>query len=116
MIGIIICALLGSFFLIMTAICLNVDWNMISGVNMLPKEERQKFKEKHDMRAMNRYIGKRIFFPLAVLCSILAPILLLEFELMQSTVVGIVFFVAVVAFIVYIVSTASKVLGNKFEK
>ena len=116
MIGAVICLVLGLFCWAMTIICLNVDWVMISGVNMLPKDERLKFKEKHDMRAMNKYIGKRMFLPSAIFCSIFTPIIFFEPAWVQSTWAGVVIFFACIVFIVYIISAVPKILGNKFEK
>ena len=53
-----------------------VDWILVSGINTLPKEDRQKYKEKHNMIEMNRYAGKRIFFPFAIFTLIVAPLVL----------------------------------------
>jgi hypothetical protein len=116
MVGTIILVIFALFFWIMTIICMNVDWVMINGVNILPKEERQKFKEKHDMRAMNKFIGNRVFLPLAVLLSALTPLIAFEPVWAQSNWVGIVILVAIVAVVIYIVSAVPKILGNKFEK
>ena len=118
MIGIIILLPIAMFFGAMTAFCLKgVDWILISGVNMLPKEDKQKFKEKHDMIAMNRLIGKRIFLPLTILC--LACVLVLIFgipEWMQSAWFGAVIVVAIIAALVLVFSALPKILGNHFEK
>jgi len=101
---------------IMTAVCMKVDWIFVSGVNLLPKADRQKYKEKHDMRAMNRFIGKRIFMPLAVLFTIIAPISYVDAEWMQSAWFGVLLVIVVIATLVMIFTALPKILGNKFEK
>lgn len=45
------------------------DWILISGPNMLPKEDRIKFKAQHDMIGLNRYMGKTAFLPAAIIAT-----------------------------------------------
>jgi len=45
------------------------DWIMINGPNMLPKEDKIKFKAQHDMIGMNKYIGKTVLLSAAILFS-----------------------------------------------
>jgi hypothetical protein len=90
-----------------------VDWIIVSGPNMLPKEERQAYKEKHDMIAMNRFIGKRILLPLSVWGSVLIPSIFLSPEFTAYYI-----FIGAVAGIamVLIFSAVPKLFGNHFEK
>jgi len=116
MIGLIAFLVFALLSWIMTAVCMKVDWIFVSGVNLLPKADRQKYKEKHDMRAMNRFIGKRKFMPLAVLFTIVAPISYVDAEWMQSAWFGVLLAFVVIAAIVMIFTAMPKILGNKFEK
>jgi hypothetical protein len=101
----------------MTILCFKTDWIFVSGVNMLPKADRKKYKEKHDMRAMNCFIGKRVFLPLSIACTI-SPLFIVfeDTELMKSTWVGILITVAIFAFTASIFYAVAKILGGKFER
>ena len=110
-----ILGVLGLIFWILTIFTLRgVDWVLISGVTTLSKGERQKFKEKNNMTEMNRYIGKRVFLPIALMLSIIAP-LMLNANWMQSTWFGIVIFIVVIVVLVSIFSAIPKILGTTFE-
>ena len=113
MMGVILLLSIALFSGIMTVFCLKgVDWVLISGVNMLPKEERQKFKEKHDMIAMNKFIGKRVFFPTTVLCLACVPLVVFDIpDWFDAMIV-----VAVIAVLVYVFSALPKILGDHFAR
>ena len=120
MIGLIITFVLGLFFVIMFSFCLKgVDWILISGPNMLPKEDRQKYKDKHDMVALNRFIGKRVFLPSAVSCFAFSAIVSLvtfsDAEWVQSTWFAVIIVIVVIAFFVLVGSALPKIFGNHFE-
>jgi len=113
MIAIVILSVVSLFFWILTAFTLKgVDWILINGVNVLPKEDKQKFKEKYDIIAMNKHIGKRVFLPLAILCALIVPLIFFDAEWMQSQPVlfGIIIVVLSIAFLVYLVRATLKVL------
>ena len=100
----------------MTVICLRgVDWILISGVNTLPKAERQKYKEKHDMVAMNKFIGKKVFLPLAIICTITAVVILLDAPWMQTPWFAAVIIVACVALLAITFWAAAKIFGGNFS-
>ena len=103
---------------IMTVFCLKgVDRVLISGAGTLPKKERQKFKEKHDMIAMNKFIGRRVFLPLTVLNLAFLPFMAFNTPgWMQSAWFGAVMIVAIIAALVPVFSALPKILGNHFEK
>jgi len=125
MIWVVLYSIFGLLSWIMTVFTLKgVDWILISGVNTLPKEDRLKFKEKHDMVGMNRFAGKRIFLPLSIWMSIFAP---LFFSLMffdsywlqytwYGTGYGIMIAICSVAMLVSVFSALPKIMGNNFEK
>jgi len=117
MFGIIACIVLSIFFWIMTILCFKTDWIFVSGVNMMPKADRVTYKEKHDMKAMNHYIGKRVFLPLAIACTI-SPILIIfeDAAWVKSTWFGILLTLVILALTVSIFSIVPKILGTKFEK
>jgi len=118
MVEVIIVSSLGLFFWILTIFTFKgVDWILINGVNMSSKEEKQKFKEKHDMITMNRYIGKQVFLPIAVLFSLIVPLILFDAEWMQSAWFGVVILFAIIAFLVLLVRAALKILDfDKWRK
>jgi energy-converting hydrogenase Eha subunit H len=92
------------------------DWILVSGVNTLPKEEKQKYKEQHDMVAMNRYIGKRMLLPMAVVCSLYAAVMLIDTDLFRTVWFGTVIFVTTVAAMGLCFSAVVKVMGDMFKK
>jgi len=116
MIGIFVLLTISLFFGILAVFCLKgVDWVLINGVNTLSKEEQQEFKDKYDMIAMNRYIGKRILLPLALLCLIYVPIIAFEtLDWMQSAWFGILVIVVSIGGVVVLCSALPKILN--FEK
>ena len=117
MIEFIIFLIFTAFFWFMTIVTLKgVDWILLSGVNILPKEERRKYKEKHDMIAMNRFIGKRIFLPVSVAGTVFMPPLILGAEFVHSAWFVIPLVIAVVAMLLLIFSALPKILGSAFEK
>jgi len=96
-----------------------VDWILINGVNVLPKEDKQKFKEKYDMISMNKFIGTRMFLPLAVLCSFIVPLIIFEFEWLQAQQVlfGILIFILSFGLLVHLVRVMLKILDfDKWKK
>ena len=125
MIWVVLYCVMCLFFWIMTFFTLKgVDWILISGVNTLPKEDRLKFKEKHDMAGMNRYAGKRIFLPVSIWVSIFAPLffslMIFDSDWLQSTWYGTAYGIAIavctVVVLVFVFSALPKITGNHFEK
>ena len=116
----IILSIVSLFLWILTAFTLKgVDWILISGVNTLPKEEKRKFKEKYDVVAMNKYAGKNIFLPTAVLCTLIVLLIFLGAEWKQSApvlfaVIMTVISVALIVYLVYLFRATFKILD--FEK
>ncbi|MCL2198551.1 MAG: DUF3784 domain-containing protein [Defluviitaleaceae bacterium] len=117
MIWAILMGVLGVFLWVLTIAALKgVDWIFISGVSTLPKEDRQKYKEKHDMPAMNKYIGKRVFLPSAVFVTASIPIMLFPEIFEQALWLAAVIVIACIALLVSIFSALPKILGGHFEK
>ena len=101
----------------MTIMCLKgVDWVMISGI--YGKDERQKFKNKYDTVAMNRYIGKMIMLPATILCAATIPLFVFDLPDYSwlEAVLLITIAIPVIAVIVLTCIAIPKVLGNYFEK
>jgi hypothetical protein len=124
-IWLILYGVLSVFLFVMTAYTLKgVDWIIIIGVNTLPKADKQKFKEKHNMVEMNKYAGKRIFLPFSIWALVFAPLILsitlFNAEWMESTWYGTGYGIMIGIFsIIVLISTFSalpKILGNAFEK
>ena len=116
MIHLIIFLVMAALFWIMTILCMKVDWILVNGVNMLPKEDRLKYKEKHDMRAMNKFIAKRIFMPLAIMSTVVAPVEFLNKEWIETAWFGAFLVIIIVAPLVLVFSALPKILGKTFEK
>jgi len=102
------------FLAVMTFFCLKgVDWVLISGI--FSREERKKFKAKHDMIAMNRFIGKRVFLPGAIYTAAMFP-LFFDMPWMQSEWLGAVILWATFVVMGLVFSAVPKILGTHFEK
>ena len=113
---IIIFIILVLFFGIMTFFCFRgVDWVMLNG--MIFKADRDKYRQKHDMIAMNRFIGKRIFLPNTILLLTLLPMLFdwPEGHIM-TTIVPMLFFIVAIIVIVSTFFAIPKIFGTHFEK
>jgi len=93
-----------------------VDWIFISGPNTLPSKDRQAFKAMHDMPALNRYIGWRMFLPLAVMITVFAPPFIFDVSWTGSTWFGVVVTAAAFFAVGSFFSTLITVIGGKFEK
>ena len=101
----------------MAIICIRgCNWILISGYSLLPKKEKDKFRQKYDVISMNKYLGKTVFMPLAVICSIISFQILFEPAWMNSgwytTVLIVAVFVAVGSCFYAVV----QVLGDRFKK
>ena len=88
---------------------------LVSGANLMPKEDRKKYKEKHDIIAMNRYIGKVIILPLAALCSFMSVTMITEFAWMESNWFAGITIAAVIGIIALCFYGAVQILGSRFE-
>jgi len=92
------------------------DWILISGYTLLPKEDKEKFKQQYDIVLMNKYIGKTMFLPISVVCTISMARMLLNFEWMISSWFNAVFIVIIVAMLVLCFCAAPKILGDRFKR
>ena len=113
----IIVILLSLFFWVFTVICLNgCSWILISGYSMASKEEKEMYKKRYDVVAMNRYIGKTVLLPSAVFCTVLIPIIFLQ-ELISEQLIGVFIGTSSIAITVLCFYAAIKVLsGEKFKR
>jgi hypothetical protein len=101
----------------MSFICMRgCSWILISGTNMLSKEEKQTFREKHDIVAMNRYIGKIIFLPLALYLTAIFFITEYEPAWADSTWFFSVNIISVLVVLGFCFYGVSQVLGRRFER
>ena len=101
----------------MTIICLRgCGWVLISGYSLLPKEDKDKFRQKYDVISMNKYLGKTVFMPLAAICSIVSLQILFEPVWMNSGWYTTVLIVAVVATVGSCFYAAAQVLGDRFKE
>ena len=58
---------------LLTIKCLKgCDWILVNGPNTMPKADKVKYKEQHDMVGLNRYIGKTILMPMSIIFSLVA--------------------------------------------
>lgn|GEM_PF-1116541 len=86
------------------------NWFMLSGYLTMPKEERLKYKAKFDVIAMNRYAGKMIHLPLAILMVLLIPL-----PFYQGAWYGAVLGIYAVMICVLSFIAVSKLFSNEFE-
>ena len=110
----IIVAVVSLLFWVLGAFCL-------SGLNKLllsgnTKKDAEKLKGQYDLISMNRYIGKTIIIPIAVIFSFISVWILFDFHFMSSTIFGVVFGIAVLAVTVLCFYAATQILGNRFKK
>jgi ABC-type Na+ efflux pump permease subunit len=89
---------------------------LISGVGTLPRAERQKYRERHDMKAMNKDIGKRVLLPLSVALSLAAPLVYLNAPWMRSAWFGAAVAAVSLAVMGYVAYGAVKVLGGDYVR
>jgi hypothetical protein len=101
----------------MTIICLRgCDWILISGYSLLPKEDKDKYRQKYDVISMNKYLGKTVFMPLAAICSITSLQILFEPAWMNSGWYTTVLIVAVFVTVGRCFYAVVQVLGDRFKK
>jgi hypothetical protein len=114
--GSIIIIALCIFFWAFTVICLKGCTHiLISGYSLASKDEKRKYKEQYDVVAMNRYIGKMIFLPISLFCTVLIPTFFVNDTMLErfDVITGI-GAITVLALCFY---AAAKVLsGNKFKR
>jgi threonine/homoserine/homoserine lactone efflux protein len=93
-----------------------VDWIMISGVSTLPKEEKERYRKKHDVTAMNRYTGKMMLLPMAIIFTVgmVFRYVPLEAGWMDSWWFSTIIIVALLGFLGWCFYVISQVLGNRF--
>jgi uncharacterized membrane protein YphA (DoxX/SURF4 family) len=91
------------------------DWILLSGVNTLPKSDRDEYRSKHDMVGMNRYIGRRVLLPTAIFSLLCSPLLIFGF-FPEALIFRYGFFMVTIAYIFAVFSSLPKVLGTDFEK
>jgi len=99
----------------MVFICLRksgCNWVMISGIY---GEEKQKYRDKHDVVALNRYAGKSILLPTAIMITMTLP-MPLDFAWSTSAWYGILIGICAVASMVRIFIAIPQMLGTRFEK
>ena len=86
-------------------------------LNFLYKEDRDKFKEQHDVIAMNRYISKTILFPSAILMTVTTVLIFFRNSFfMKSVAFGVVFAVAAVVTVGYCLYAVVQISGDRFKK
>jgi len=93
-----------------------VNWIFISGPNTLPKKDRQAFKAMHDMPALNRFIGLRMFLPLAVMVTVFAPPFIFDWAWTGATWFGIIVTTAAFFVVGSVFGALITIIGGKFEK
>ena len=103
-------------FWTLTAVCLKgCDWIFISGVNIMRKEDRIKFKQQHNMVEMNKYIGKMIFLPTAAYISFI--LFFLPYSLHRDSQLFVVLLlIFTFAYTIRIFTALPKILGTYFAK
>ena len=93
------------------------NWVLATGYSTANKETKQKYREKKDVPAMNKYIGKTIFLPMAILMTLFSAILFIDLApnivSLVENVLGI-FGIAVT--ILAIKGAVTALLGSRFDK
>ena len=110
----IIVAIVSLMFWVFGAFCLRgINRFLLNGYT---KKEAEKAKEQFDVILMNRYIGKTIIIPIAIILTFISVWLLFDFHFMSSTVVGVAFGIATLAVIILCFYSVTQILGNRFKK
>ncbi|MCL1988654.1 MAG: hypothetical protein FWG64_11915 [Firmicutes bacterium] len=119
-----VCAM---FFAFITWACLlkkgGCNWILLSGESIVDKETKQLFRARHDVPAMNRYMAKTGYLPLAVTFTLFAVIYglgdygfgIIETVAWQDIAILAVG-VAILAVCVNVVRVYLQVIGGKFER
>ena len=97
----------------MTYFCLRAKGSNLftpSGYLTLPKDERAKYKAKYDVIAMNRYSGKMVYLPLALLLTAMIPL-----PVYHATWYGIIVGMGGVVVLGMYFVAVPKLVGNYFE-
>ena len=115
MTGSIVLAVLGLFLWIFGIICcIGLDTCLISGYWW--KKERAKFKKEYDCIAMNRYLSRTMFFPLAGIITVCAVLLYFKFPFSRTTAFGVIITVAIFAVVGLCFYSATQILGDRFKR
>lgn len=108
------------FWAITIKCLIGCDWILINGPNMLPKEDKIKFKAKHDMVGLNRYIGKTVLLSAAILFSLITIFVTLytqfNFAWVSSGWFAWPFVFVCIVLGVRMFVAVPKIMGTKFEK
>jgi hypothetical protein len=91
------------------------DWILLSGVNTLPKEDRDEYRATHDMIGMNKLAGRRIFRPMAVVSALVLFVNLFGLW-SDSAAFGVAILVVTVILLTSVFSALPRILGTEFEK
>ena len=112
-VGIIILSLI---FWILTVICLKgCNKIFISGYSTASDDEKKKYKEKYDVAAMNKFLGKVVFLPLSVFCTALIPMFIYE-SMLHGLLIGVITGIAsIIILILGIYATVVIVDGDKVK-
>jgi len=121
MIELIVLSFVAACFWAITIKCLvGCDWILINGPNTLPKDEKIKFKAKHDMISLNKFIGKTVLMSAAILFTLIAVFVALytQTDLTWVSSVWLVwpFVIVCIALGVRMFVAVPKIMGTKFEK
>jgi len=115
--GVILMLAVSLLLWVMTVICLRgCNWILISGYSTLPKTDKEKFRARYDVVAMNKYTGKAIFLPMAVICTVGAAWMLFDPAWMRSPWFGVLFAVVAVAATGYMFYAVTRILGDRFKR
>ena len=108
--------ILSLIFWILMVICLK-DCNkiIISGYSTASEDEKKKYKQKYDVAAMNKFLGKVVFLPLSVFCTALIPIFVYE-GMLYGLLIGIITGIgSIIILILGIYATVVILDGDKFK-
>jgi len=113
--------ILGSIFTAITwifTICtmVGVDWILVSGINILPKAERERYRETHDVVAMNQFIGWRILLPISILLTIITFAYIIGGTFLTTAGFATVLAIFILITVILVFSGAVKLFGDFFEK
>ncbi|MCL1996277.1 MAG: hypothetical protein FWG63_08730 [Defluviitaleaceae bacterium] len=93
------------------------NWVLVTGYSIADKETKQKYREKNDVPAMNKYIGKTIFLPLAIVMTFFTVISLIDLPPDLFSLVGNVLGVGgVVATVLAVKGAITVVFSGRFER
>jgi accessory gene regulator protein AgrB len=107
----------GLFLWFLTINCLRgCNWILVSGISTSSKAVKLQYRMQNDVPAMNRYMGKTIFLPFSIYCTVLWIMMFFNIPWMVEAWFGIVLTVFTFLMVGFCFYAVVQVLGGRFKR